>query len=85
MPYAPFNPIVNAKYIGFGNGIFSGDSGNPFFILINNEPVLLGVLSNSGGSGSFVSSFITEINNTMSSLGGSYILSFIDLNSFSTY
>jgi hypothetical protein len=79
-----FGTNGDIKYSNFYNGIIRFDSGSPYFILINNEPVLLGVLTG-GGTGAFVSSFITEINNTMSSLGGSYTLSNIDLSGFSTY
>lgn len=81
-----FISYPSQKYANFFLPIIRFDSGSPFFMLINNEPVLLGVLIG-GGAGTFVSSCINEINSTMSSLGGTgaYQLTQIDLSSFNSY
>lgn len=79
-----FSSYPSQKYANFFVPIIRGDSGSPFFMLVNNEPILLGVLTG-GGTGALVSSCINEINSTMSSLGGSYSLTEINLSSFNTY
>lgn len=79
-----FTSYASQKYTNFFLPIIRFDSGSPFFMLINNEPVLLGVLTG-GGTGTFTSACINEINSVMSSLGGSYSLTPINLSSFNTY
>ena len=60
-----------------------GDSGNPMFIIINNQPVLLTVWTTGvSGSGTSVTAFKDDINYMMNSLGGGYQLDEIDLSGF---
>jgi hypothetical protein len=67
--------------------VVGGDSGNPFFALINGALVLLDAdYSGTGGAGPFVSSYITQINALMSSLGDSgHTLTTVDLSGFTSY
>jgi len=60
------------------------DSGNPIFTIINNQFIILSVITGSI-SGSFVSSHISDINNAMNQLGGGYQLTPIDLSSFTAF
>ncbi len=59
--------------VPFSENIVSGDSGNPNFLLIDNQAVLLG---SHYGAGSFPSlgAYISQINSAMTSLGGGYQL-----------
>lgn len=67
----------------FSEGLVSGDSGNPCFFLINGDLVLLTLWSGGGGgSGASVSAFKTEINAAMTTLGGGYQLTEVDLSGF---
>lgn len=66
--------------------IVSGDSGNPFFFLINGQLVLIDAdFSGGGGFGPFVSSYITQINAAMTAMGDPYSLTTVDLSGFNTY
>ena len=66
-----------------GPGVRENDSGNPAFIILNDEPVLLTLwVGGGGGSGTPITSFKSEINEIMSSLG--YALTEIDLLNFDT-
>lgn len=66
--------------------IIGGDSGNPGFIVINGEPILLGCLQQGGWGGvTTIHSYITEVNAAMTALGGGYQLSQIDLSGYPTY
>jgi len=78
--YKPDNSIYRNFYIP----VIRGDSGNPMFLIINGELVLLGVFSGAF-SGSHIShpNNKTQINNIMATSG--YQLSEIDLSSFNTY
>jgi hypothetical protein len=64
--------------------VISGDSGQPFFHIINGELVLL-ALNTSPSSGSNISDLISEYNAMMTSLGGGYTLTTIDLSGFNYY
>jgi hypothetical protein len=57
------------------------DSGNPVFVMINNQLVILSVLTTSIG-GSYVSAYLSTINNAMNQLGGGYQLTTVDLSNF---
>jgi hypothetical protein len=61
-----------------------GDSGQPIFCVINNTPVVLSVFT-TGFTGTFVSDNISVLNTMMSTLGGGYQLTPIDLSAFPTY
>ena len=74
------------KRLEFAGTIITGDSGNPAFLIIDNEPVLLCVWTFGGnGAGTFVTNHISTINYLMSMLGDSYQLTEISLASFETY
>lgn len=74
---------ISSQYPTLSQRIRAGDSGSPCFLVINNTLILLGVLSSNGG-GSLISSYISEINNILST-DGSYALTPVDLSSFNTY
>lgn len=66
--------------------IVSGDSGNPAFIVINNELILLTVWTYGGtGSGTSITPQISAINSMMTALGGEYTLTEVDLSGFNNY
>lgn len=66
--------------------IIIGDSGNPAFIVINGEPILLGCMQQGGWGGvATLHDHITEINAAMTSLGGGYQLTQFDLSGYPTY
>jgi hypothetical protein len=69
-----FGRPTDNKRINFHEQIISGDSGNPSFLIINNQLVLLTIwtFSNSGTS---ITHYKKEINKMMESLGGNYKLS----------
>lgn len=81
---------------GFTNPIRFLDSGNPTFVLVNGEAVLVSVHSSAVG-GPFISDDTTSvsgvtttpiydaINTVMTSLGGGYQLTAVDLSEFPSY
>lgn len=70
----------------FYEDVVSGDSGNPAFLIINGQLVLLTVWTSGGsGAGTSVYAFKSAINATMASLGGGYSLTDADLSSFTSY
>lgn len=82
---APYQ-INFAKRLEFYEPKIGGDSGNPAFLIINNQLVLLTVWTFGGaGSGTFVTGHIAAINTMMSQLGGGYQLTEADLSGFPTY
>ena len=61
----------------------SGDSGQPAFIILNGQLVLLTVwTSGGGGAGYFVTEYLSQINSVMAALGGGYSLTPVDLSPF---
>jgi len=66
-----------------------GDSGNPIFTVINNEPVLIGgwyrTWYNSAGLGTNIPNYIKDINSIIASLSPGYKLSEANLAGFKTY
>lgn len=78
----PTSTLRQAYY----ENIISGDSGNPAFIIINGELIVIGTFtSGNAGGGTFVSDHINAINTMMSTLGGGYQLTQINLSSFNAY
>ena len=61
-----------------------GDSGSPFFGLVNGEAVLFGMLTTNQG-GPCVPAMASDINGMLTDLGGGYQLSYVDIGSFPTY
>jgi hypothetical protein len=60
-----------------------GDSGSPCFCILNGEAVLLTVVSvGNAGAGTSVAAFRDDINAAMTTLGGGYQLTTVDLSSF---
>jgi hypothetical protein len=75
----------------FNESIISGDSGNPSFLIINNQLVLITTWLGPD-SGPFYSNFINVLNTNMNLLwtrnnrsGNSYTVTTIDLSSFTSY
>lgn len=65
------------KQIGFGKKLVSGDSGNPSFLMVNGEPVLIETHTTGGwGAGPFYGSEIIQakLQQTIDALGGGYQL-----------
>jgi len=67
-----------------GKTVIVGDSGSPLFIVINDELVLINCWYYAY-SGPFVTNYYSDINAAMTSLGGGYSLTDIDLSSFTSY
>jgi hypothetical protein len=63
----------------FNEPLITGDSGNPQFIIVNNQMVLLSVQ----GNPNFIPYYMSEINNAMSVLG--YQLDILNLSQFNIY
>ena len=63
--------------------IVSGDSGNPMFMVIDGELVILTVITG-GESGTDIQAFTDDINARMTALGGGYQLTPIDLSKYAT-
>jgi len=61
----------------------NGDSSSPFFLIINNQLVLVTTASYNGGTN--YQYYKNEINSLMTTLGGGYQLTEIDLSSFPSY
>lgn len=80
---APTDPTRN----GFYEEVIGGDSGNPVFFIINDELVLLTVFTYGYGNplGTEITQFKADINTMMTTLGGGYQLTEIDLSDFITY
>jgi hypothetical protein len=91
--YGSNNTVINlskdpnrAQYF---EALIGGDSGNIVSTIINNEIVLIGgwymTLGSSAGVGTSIPSYITEINNTISSLSVGYKVNEFDLSGFKTF
>jgi hypothetical protein len=82
---APFR--INSEIReGFHESKVGGDSGNPAFIILGGQLVLLTVWTYGGaGRGTSISPQIAAINAMMTALGGGYQLTEVDLSGFPTY
>jgi hypothetical protein len=81
-PYVSFDnsPAVDDFY---DESLIVGDSGNPSFVLVRGEPILIETHTyGGGGAGPFFSTTtnFNAINQVMASLGGGYQLSTVNLN-----
>ena len=69
--------------------VIGGDSGNIVSTIINNEIVLIGAwymtFGSMAGLGTNIPSYITEVNNTITSLSSGYKVNEVDLSQFKTY
>lgn len=81
--YAAFDAPRDQTQKSFFESIISGDSGNPAFMIVDNQMVLLTVWTfGYGGSGTSVAHQRDQINKMMSELGGGYQLSPADFGRF---
>jgi len=64
----------------FCPGPIFGDSGSPIFFLIDDEPILINLMS-----AGYTRTRNAEVNESMAELGGGYQLTEIDLSSFNNY
>lgn len=76
--------IGNTQSAAFSRWIIGGDSGNPVGLFLNGQFVLLGVWT-FPTSGSFTTGCMGMINTAMTTLGGGYQLTPVDLSSFPQY
>jgi hypothetical protein len=78
--------IPPGNELPFFQFIVAGDSGSPVFLVINSRPVILGTFTHGGaGIGTFITSQISQVNEIMTSLGGGYQLTDVDISEFPTY
>jgi hypothetical protein len=91
--YASTNTLINisknpdrAQYF---EPVIGGDSGNIVSTIINNELVLIGAwymtFGAMAGLGTNIPSYLTEVNNTISSLSSGYKVNEVDLSGFKMY
>lgn len=78
-------PTIADRLAFFGRNYYTGDSGNPSFLIINDEAVLISITSSFGGYGPSIADYATEINSVMTTLGGGYSLTTADLSAFNVY
>jgi|GEM_PF-2559534 len=75
-----------ASRLSFYKDAISGDSGSPVFLIVNNAMVLLTTwYSGGGGAGPFITHNRAAINAAMTTLGGGYQLTDVDLSGFTTF
>ena len=81
---AVFDYPVDTNRLNFSEEIIIGDSGNPAFLILNDQLVLLSVWTyGDAGAGTSITQFKDDINQLMTDLGGGYQLTEIDLSEFS--
>lgn len=81
-----FSKPTNAQRLVFYEDIIPGDSGNPAFLIINNELVVLNTWTYGGpGMGTHLVPHKNAINTMMTQLGGGYQLTEVNLTGFPTY
>lgn len=85
--YANFLSPTNLNRLAFFENVIIGDSGNPAFLIINGELVIITVWTHGGaGRGTSIVYHKDVINTMMSSLAGTnYSLTEIDLSGFTDY
>lgn len=84
--FASFSKPNNINRVSFYEDIVSGDSGNPAFLLINDELAIITVWTYGGaGVGTSILNHKDIINNMMNTLGGGYNLTEIDLSGFTDF
>ncbi len=66
--------------VAWGYSVISGDSGSPYFLLLNGEPILVELI----GTGA-VFSATAAIAAAVAALGGDYSLELVDLSSYTTF
>lgn len=68
----------------YTEALVGGDSGNPFFLVVGGQLVLLGCHFSPNG-GQHYGAYIPQINSAMTSLGSEYQLDVMNLSQFSSY
>lgn len=76
--------IAEGDRAAFSKNIISGDSGSPVFMLIDDQLVVLGTHYTAIGA-PLISAHIDQVNAAMTSLGGGYQLTQIDLTDYQNY
>lgn len=75
-----------ASRVSFYKPAISGDSGSPVFLIVNDAMVLMTTwYSGGGGAGPFITHHRAAINAAMTTLGGGYSLTDVDLSAFTSY
>jgi hypothetical protein len=83
---ANFSAPNNSTRLAFFESIITGDSGNPAFLIIDDELVIITVWTFGGaGGGTSILFHKDAINTMMTTLGGGYSLTEIDLSEFTDY
>lgn len=82
--YCRMQTPTSALRLAFNELLVGGDSGNPAFWFIDGSLVLLTVWTGAenGGVGTSLAAYRTEINDAMTTLGGGYQLTEVDLSGF---
>jgi len=91
--YGSTNTLLNipkdpnkAQYF---EAVIGGDSGNIVSTIINNELILIGgmymTFGTMAGLATSIPSYLTEVNNTISSLSSGYKVNEVDLSGFKMY
>jgi hypothetical protein len=82
--YCAMQVPTSSLRLAFNEGLVSGDSGNPAFWFIGSDLVLLTMWTGAqnGGYGTSVAAFRDDINAAMTTLGGGYQLTTVDLSSY---
>lgn len=84
--FVNFSPPSNSNRLAFFENIIVGDSGNPSFLIIDDELVIITVWTFGGaGAGTNIVYHKDAINTMMTTLGGGYSLTEIDLSRFTYY
>lgn len=83
--YCAMQLPVSALRLGFNEVLVGGDSGNPAFWFIGSDLVLLTMwtFAQNGGAGTSVAAFREAINAAMTTLGGGYQLTTVDISNYS--
>lgn len=82
--YCAMQLPISPLRLNFNEGLVGGDSGNPAFWFIGSDLVLLTMWTGAqnGGYGTSVAAFRDDINAAMTTLGGGYQLTTVDLSSY---
>jgi len=91
--YGSTNTLLNistdSNRAQYFEAVIGGDSGNIVSTIINNELVLIGgwyiTLGTMAGLATSIPSYLTEVNNTISSLSSGYKVNEVDLSGFKMY
>jgi hypothetical protein len=80
------NAPTDAQRLSFFEMLWSGDSGQPWGVILDGELILAGCsFGGEGGTSPIHVAYHDEINAAMTTLGGGYQLTDVDLSDFPTY